>query len=386
MKAELTDLWNKADSGRAFAAAVEERGYILAKGDRRDFCIVDRAGDAHSLARRLDGVKAKDVRERMADVDRDSLPTVTEARTEQREHRSAEFWQGVEEKREASSAAKQEQWSKSRDAEIARVTDRDTKTPSLGVLNAATGAVESLGDFVLGFLGGGSSPAPAMPADQLQQIRAQRKALAALENIQDSMERGENLKPDDIKNLTPTHLENIRLRGDDYFRETHRKTHGTRTSAQDRLWEGAGTVTACRPPRGDKSDGSGERGKRGAPARAARLPLLSIFRHTAKITLARVGDFGRSQMPFLSRVVQTAMRAAARAAMQPQPRMAAIPRRPAGCARLRRSTSKPRGKGRFHGNNISPCGAGFRCSPAAHPPRRLREVVIEAERMASIGR
>ena len=218
LKAEITDLWNKADSGRAFAAAIEERGYILAKGDRRDFCIVDRAGDAHSLARRLDGVTVKDVRERMADVDRDSLPTVTEARTEQREHRNAEFWQGVEEKRDASSAVKQEQWGKSRDAEIARVTDRDTKTPSLGVLNAATGAVESLGDFILGFLGG-SSPAPAMPADQLQQIRAQRKALAALENIQDSIERGENLKPDDIKNLTPTHLENIRLRGDDYLRE-----------------------------------------------------------------------------------------------------------------------------------------------------------------------
>ena len=63
------------------------------------------------------------------------------------------------------------------------------------------------------------------------------------------------------------------------------------------------------------------------------MPLLSIFRHAAKITLARVGDFSRSQMPFLSRVVQTAMRAAARAAVQPQPRMAAIPRRPAGmCA------------------------------------------------------
>jgi hypothetical protein len=38
-------------------------------------------------------------------------------------------------------------------------------------------------------------------------------------------------------------------------------------------------------------------------------------------------------MPFLSRVVQTAMRAAARSAMQPQPHTAAIPHRPAGmCA------------------------------------------------------
>ena len=78
-------LAESTDSGKAFAAAIEERGYILASGDRRDFCVVDHAGDAHSLARRLDGVKAKDMRERMADVDRDSLPSVTKARAQQRE-------------------------------------------------------------------------------------------------------------------------------------------------------------------------------------------------------------------------------------------------------------------------------------------------------------
>src|SRR5579863_4226671 len=83
--AELTDLWRKTDSGKAFAAAIEERGYILAQGDRRTFCIVDQAGDAHSLARRIDGAKVKDVRERLAGIDPASLPTVDEARTTQRE-------------------------------------------------------------------------------------------------------------------------------------------------------------------------------------------------------------------------------------------------------------------------------------------------------------
>ena len=84
VKAEVTELWRKAEDARAFAAALDERGYILAKGDRRDFCIVDQAGDAHSLARRLDGVRAKDVRAFMADIDRDLLPTVAEAKAEQR--------------------------------------------------------------------------------------------------------------------------------------------------------------------------------------------------------------------------------------------------------------------------------------------------------------
>ena len=85
IKAELTDLWRKVDSGKAFAAAVEDHGYILAQGNRRNFCIVDHAGTAHSLARRIDGAKAKDVNERLADIDRGKLPTVDAARDEQRE-------------------------------------------------------------------------------------------------------------------------------------------------------------------------------------------------------------------------------------------------------------------------------------------------------------
>jgi len=83
--AELTDLWRKTDSGKAFAAAIEERGYILAQGDRRNFCVVDQSGDAHSLARRIDGAKVKEVRERLAGIDPASLPTVDEARTTQLE-------------------------------------------------------------------------------------------------------------------------------------------------------------------------------------------------------------------------------------------------------------------------------------------------------------
>jgi hypothetical protein len=79
MKAELTELWNRADSGKAFAAALEEQGYILAKGDKRDFVVIDQAGEAHSLARRIEGAKAKDIRERMADVDREDLPSTQEA-------------------------------------------------------------------------------------------------------------------------------------------------------------------------------------------------------------------------------------------------------------------------------------------------------------------
>lgn len=80
IKAELTTLWNAAPDGRSFVEAIEQYGYILTKGDRRDFCVIDRAGDEHSLARRLDGVTARELREHLAFVDRESLPTVAEAK------------------------------------------------------------------------------------------------------------------------------------------------------------------------------------------------------------------------------------------------------------------------------------------------------------------
>jgi len=86
--AELTELWQSADSGKSFKAAIEERGYILTRGDRRDFVVVDQVGDDHSLARRLKGVNERGVREGMADVDRASLPSVAEgkAQIEARRH------------------------------------------------------------------------------------------------------------------------------------------------------------------------------------------------------------------------------------------------------------------------------------------------------------
>jgi hypothetical protein len=90
VEAEVTALWLASDSGEAFRAALEAKGYLLCRGDRRDFCIVDPAGDEHSLARRITGVRAAELRERMTDIDRDSLPTVAEGRA------LADAWGAVE--------------------------------------------------------------------------------------------------------------------------------------------------------------------------------------------------------------------------------------------------------------------------------------------------
>lgn len=84
VKAEVTALWRESDSGLAFKAALESHGYQLVKGDRRDFCIVDPAGNEHSLARRISGVKVAEIRERLKDIDREALSSVADGRTQTR--------------------------------------------------------------------------------------------------------------------------------------------------------------------------------------------------------------------------------------------------------------------------------------------------------------
>jgi hypothetical protein len=224
VKAELTDLWRSTDSGRAFAAAIEQHGYVLAKGDRRDFCIIDQAGDVHSLARRLDGVTAADVRERMVDVDREALPSVADARALQHER----FPHG------AAGRSDQEQERGNAEAELAHVGEPKGAS-GMSVVNTATGVAEGLVDFVAGLLGGGTSTPPQDPAtrDAAAEIRAQRKALAALENLRESMERGDRLNASDIRHLTPEHLQNIYARGDDALRELIERMEERRQRERD---------------------------------------------------------------------------------------------------------------------------------------------------------
>jgi hypothetical protein len=76
----IQDCWQSADSGRAFAAALDERGLILARGDRRDFVVVDREGGEHALGKRITGASAAETRARLADIDTANLPDVENAK------------------------------------------------------------------------------------------------------------------------------------------------------------------------------------------------------------------------------------------------------------------------------------------------------------------
>ena len=84
VKADTRRAREHADNGSAFRHALESSGdYILARGDRRDFVVIDRTGDDHSLGRRL-GMKAKELRAYMADLDPANLPGVEQAKEIQR--------------------------------------------------------------------------------------------------------------------------------------------------------------------------------------------------------------------------------------------------------------------------------------------------------------
>lgn len=58
--------WNRSDSESAFAAALKERGFFLAKGEKRGHVAVDWRGEVYAISRWV-GVKAKEVRARFGD-------------------------------------------------------------------------------------------------------------------------------------------------------------------------------------------------------------------------------------------------------------------------------------------------------------------------------
>lgn len=84
VKELMTGIWKATGNGKQFQKALEENGWVLARGDRRDFVAIDPNGGVHSLARRIDGAKVADVRQRFADINLKQLRSVAEAKQFQR--------------------------------------------------------------------------------------------------------------------------------------------------------------------------------------------------------------------------------------------------------------------------------------------------------------
>jgi hypothetical protein len=84
VKEQITELWRGTDNGKDFSVALWQAGYVLARGDRRDYVVIDPRGGTHSLAKRVEGEKVKGIRERMADLDPARVPSIADAKQIQR--------------------------------------------------------------------------------------------------------------------------------------------------------------------------------------------------------------------------------------------------------------------------------------------------------------
>ena len=102
----IARLYQAADSGKAFRAALQEQGLILASGDRRGFVVVDGQGKPHSLFRQLKGHSTTDINARLRDVLKEGLPTVGEA-THRQKHFDREHYE-VERQKALTDAAIEE--------------------------------------------------------------------------------------------------------------------------------------------------------------------------------------------------------------------------------------------------------------------------------------
>jgi hypothetical protein len=79
VKALFHEAWQRSDGPESLKAALAERGFYMARGDRRGVVVLDYRGEVYALARWA-GVKTKDARERLPDAA--NLPSVQERSAE----------------------------------------------------------------------------------------------------------------------------------------------------------------------------------------------------------------------------------------------------------------------------------------------------------------
>lgn len=77
IRQQFQEAWKASDGVVAFQAALEDRGYYLAKGDQRGFVAVDVRGEVHSISR-MTGAKAKEITGKLGEPDK--LPDVESTR------------------------------------------------------------------------------------------------------------------------------------------------------------------------------------------------------------------------------------------------------------------------------------------------------------------
>ena len=84
IRSAILDSLTKSDNGRSFDAAIKERNWIVAGGDRNCYVVIDEQGGKHALNKKLTGMTLKEIDARLGDLDRTKLPSVDQAQQMQR--------------------------------------------------------------------------------------------------------------------------------------------------------------------------------------------------------------------------------------------------------------------------------------------------------------
>jgi hypothetical protein len=75
----ITAAWRESESAETFIKELEKRGYLLARGDRRAYVVVDLLGEIHSVTRLVRDAKASEIKSRLAAYSLDDLPDASQA-------------------------------------------------------------------------------------------------------------------------------------------------------------------------------------------------------------------------------------------------------------------------------------------------------------------
>ena len=101
-KAEITAIRQGCDNAQAFKNALEDAGYVLAKGDKRGFVLVDQEGEVFSLSKFVTDIKGKHYDAFMEPIDRATLPSVDDAKAIQERHQQKASVKAEKQPQEAS--------------------------------------------------------------------------------------------------------------------------------------------------------------------------------------------------------------------------------------------------------------------------------------------
>ncbi len=258
IRAAIREAWEQSTDGPQFADALGERGLVLAQGERRDYVAVDAQGGVYSIGKRTTGATAREVRAKLADLDREHVPTVAQARADLLT-RKPEPEQQPEHAEERAQDTAAPEHAPERPASGSRPTDEReawrTAAPQATALETAherhglrvvepdTGLDSSVSAFagkaldyiatqaegviegIASLFDGGSAapcrPTPEPPRPQktaLQKLQERAAKERALRNISRSVQRGDDLNAADLRALPRSELERLREGGDAYLK------------------------------------------------------------------------------------------------------------------------------------------------------------------------